>query len=246
MRIVVLSDIHSNLEALDAVLERARDEGAQATYVLGDIVGYGADPNAVIERLAEQPAAVLIAGNHDLAATGRFDIEWFNRVASDAITWTESVLDAEARDFLAKLEPRYDAAEGLLVHGSVVDPAAEYVLNLDAARASFQAAEFGHCFFGHTHLPTLFVDEGGRIDGHALRDGAGVSLEANGGKRFMVNPGSVGQPRDGDPRASMMVYDTTERSAVVHRVPYPIERAASKIREAGLPAMLADRLAIGH
>ena len=102
MRIVVLSDIHSNLEALDAVLERARDEGAQATYVLGDIVGYGADPNAVIERLIEQPAAVLIAGNHDLAATGRFDTEWFNPVAAQAITWTESVLDPDARALLTR------------------------------------------------------------------------------------------------------------------------------------------------
>ena len=246
MRIVVLSDIHSNLEALDAVLQRARDERVEATYVLGDIVGYGADPNAVVARLGEQPSSVLIAGNHDLAATGRFDTEWFNPVAAEAIAWTESILDPDARAFLTALEPRGDAAEGLLVHGSVVDPAAEYVLNLEVARASFEAAEFGHCFFGHTHLPTLFIDEGGRIDGRALRDGAGVSLESNGGKRFMVNPGSVGQPRDGDPRASMMIYDTADRSAVVHRVPYPIERAAAKIRHAGLPAVLADRLAVGH
>jgi len=246
VRILVLSDIHSNLEALDAVLQRARDERAEATYVLGDIVGYGADPNAVVARLAEQPSSVLIAGNHDLAATGRFDTEWFNSVAAEAIEWTESVMDPEARAFLTGLEPRGDSPEGLLVHGSVVDPAAEYVLNLDAARASFDAAEFGHCFFGHTHLPTLFVAESGRIEGHALRDGAGVSLESNGGKRFMVNPGSVGQPRDGDPRASMMIYDTADRSAVVHRVDYPIQDAASKIREAGLPSLLADRLAVGH
>lgn len=246
MRIVILSDIHSNLEALDAVLQRARDERAEATYVLGDIVGYGADPNAVVARLAEQPSAVLIAGNHDLAATGRFDTKWFNGVAAEAIEWTESVMDPDARAFLSGLEPRRDAAEGLLVHGSVVDPAAEYVLNLDIARASFEAAEFGHCFFGHTHLPMLFVDEGGRIDGHTLHDGAGVSLESNGGKRFMINPGSVGQPRDGDPRASMMMYDTADHTAVVCRVPYAIDRAASKIRDAGLPAVLADRLAIGH
>jgi predicted phosphodiesterase len=246
VRIAVLSDIHSNLEALDAVLQRAREEHAEATYVLGDIVGYGADPNAVVERLAEQPAAILIAGNHDLAATGRFDTEWFNAVAAEAITWTESVMDPDTRALLAGLEPRRDAPEGLLVHGSVVDPAAEYVLNLDVARASFEAAEFGHCFFGHTHLPTLFVDEGGRIDGYTLHDGARVSLESDGGKRFMVNPGSVGQPRDGDPRASMMIYDTTDRSAVVYRIPYAIERAASKIRDAGLPATLADRLAVGH
>ena len=246
MRIVVISDIHSNLEALDAVLDRAREERAEATYVLGDIVGYGADPNAVVGRLAEQPSAVCIAGNHDLAATDRFDTDWFNAVAAEAIDWTVSVMDADARAFLSGLEPRGDASEGLLVHGSVVDPAAEYVLNLDAARASFDAAEFTRCFFGHTHLPTLFVNDGGRILGSALRDGRPVSLHADGTKRFMVNPGSVGQPRDGDPRASMMIVDTEDGSAVVHRVPYAIDKAAGKIRDAGLPLALADRLSVGR
>src|SRR5205807_822270 len=147
---------------------------------------------AFAELCRERTGAWPIARNHDLAATGRFDTEWFNPVAAEAITWTESVLDPDARALLTKLEPRQDAAEGLLVHGSVVDPAAEYVLNFDAARASFNAAEFARCFFGHTHLPTIFVEEGGRIDGFALRDGNPVSLAANGSKRFMLNPGSVG------------------------------------------------------
>ena len=246
MRIAVISDIHSNLEALGAVLDRAADERADATYVLGDIVGYGADPDAVVARLAEQPSAFCIAGNHDLAATGRFDTAWFNSIATDAIVWTTSVMNDATRAFLSALEPRGDAAEGLLVHGSVVDPAAEYVMNVEAARASFGAGDFVRCFFGHTHLPTLFVDDGGRIDGRALRDGEPVSLAVNGSKRFMVNPGSVGQPRDGDPRASMMIVDTEEAAAVVHRVPYAIETAAAKIRDAGLPSALAERLAFGR
>jgi predicted phosphodiesterase len=246
VRIAVLSDIHSNLEALDAVLGRARDEGVDATYVLGDIVGYGADPDAVVARLAEQPSATCIAGNHDLAATGRFDTAWFNSIATEAIEWTVEVMEETTRAFLSGLEPTGDAAEGLLVHGSVVDPAAEYVLSVEAARASFNAAAFVRCFFGHTHLPTLFTDEGGRIDGIALRDGELVSLTSNDGTRFMINPGSVGQPRDGDPRASMMVMDTDRASAVVHRVPYAIDTAAGKIRDAGLPVALADRLSLGR
>jgi predicted phosphodiesterase len=246
VRIAVLSDIHSNLEALDAVLARARDENAEATYVLGDIVGYGADPDAVTARLLEQPSVTLIAGNHDLAATGRFDTQWFNDVAATAIEWTTSVMRAETRDALSALEPRGSAAEGLLVHGSVVDPATEYVLHVDAARASFNAEPFACCFFGHTHLPTLFVrDKQTRIDGRTLRDGVRVTLDGD-SDRYMINPGSVGQPRDGDPRASMMIFDTSERSAVVHRVPYPIEQAAAKIRDAGLPRVLADRLSAGR
>ena len=245
MRIAVISDVHSNLEALDTVLARVHELNAAEILVLGDIVGYGADPDAVVSRLANEEATFLIAGNHDLAATGRFDTAWFNSVATEAIVWTTSVLSNESRTLLEALEPRGSTQGALLVHGSVVDPAAEYVTDPRTARASFDAESFSLCFFGHTHLPTaFFADEAGRIEGRVLRDGESVTLD--GGKRSMVNPGSVGQPRDGDPRASFMIYDSEEAVATIHRVEYPVERAQEKIRAAGLPSVLADRLAIGH
>jgi predicted phosphodiesterase len=245
VRIAVISDVHSNLEALDVVLTRAHELDASEVLVLGDIVGYGADPDAVVARLANEEASFLIAGNHDLAATGRFDTAWFNSVATQAIEWTSSVISKESRTLLEGLEPRGSVGDALLVHGSVVDPVAEYVTNPRTARASFDAEMFSLCFFGHTHLPTaFFFDEAGRIEGRVLRDGEAVSL--NGGKRSMVNPGSVGQPRDGDPRASFLIYDEEGATTTIHRVVYPVERAQAKIRAAGLPDVLADRLAVGH
>lgn len=245
MRVAVLSDIHANLEALDAVLGRARAEGFDAVYVLGDIVGYGADPDAVIRRLREEPSATLIGGNHDLAAVGRFDTTWFNRAAAEAIRWTAGVLGEPHRRFLKGLEASGRADDTLLVHGSAVDPVAEYVVNEARAVASFEADEFDVCLFGHTHLPTAFVRApSGRVEGGVLPDGEALSLEP--GARYMLNPGSVGQPRDGDPRASFMVFDSGARTAVVHRVEYAIEQAQRKIRAAGLPEPLADRLAVGR
>lgn len=245
MRIAVLSDVHSNIEALDAVLERARGEDAGATYVLGDIVGYGADPDAVIQRVGALPNVLLLAGNHDLAVTGRFDLTWFNSAAAEAIRWTADAMAQSSRRALEGLQPRGDADGALLVHGSVVDPAAEYVTSVRAAADSFAAQPFSLCFFGHTHLPTVFRSEGsGKVGGAVLADGDLVELPR--GERWMLNPGSVGQPRDGDPRASFMIYDTDERTAIVLRVPYEIERAQAKIRAAGLPRALADRLAEGR
>lgn len=245
MRLAVLSDLHANLEALDAVLERLGSERVDSTYVLGDIVGYGADPDAVVERVTSIPDVVLISGNHDLAACGRFDTEWFNDKARAAIEWTSRTMDPSALDRLAALEPVLDTAEGLCVHGSVAEPATEYVVKDADARKSFEAGNFTRCFFGHTHLPTMFVREpDGRVHGSVLRDGREVSID--GDARVMLNPGSVGQPRDGDPRASFMVVDTGTARAVVHRVEYDVARAQRKIRAAGLPDPLADRLARGR
>lgn len=246
MRIAVLSDIHSNLEALDAVLARARAEDAERVYVLGDSVGYGADPAAVLERLSSLEDATLIAGNHDLAAVGRFDARWFNSVAAEAIVWTGEQLSGEARALLDELPSRTDGTDPLLVHGSVVDPVAEYVTNERIAGASFAAEAFDLCFFGHTHLPMMFTKRhDGGVRGEQLADATPVSL-ADGVARVMVNPGSVGQPRDGDPRASFLIWDTTAGSVTVLRVPYEIETAQAKIRDAGLPGVLADRLALGR
>lgn len=249
MLIAVLSDIHANLEALDAVLGHAREAGVCATYVLGDIVGYGADPQGVLDRLGALENTCLIAGNHDLAAVGRFDSSWFNTAAEDAIRWTAKELDDRGRTALEALEPRDKTPERLLVHGSVVEPITEYVTRSDIAARSFDAEEFSLCFFGHTHMPTVFVrgrkDVRSRkdVEGAVLKDRAPVRL---GPGRTMMNPGSVGQPRDGDPRASFLLFDDVERVATLQRVTYDIDTAQRKIRAAGLPDVLADRLALGR
>lgn len=238
----MLSDLHSNLEALDAVLAAIDEQGCERLLVLGDVVGYGADPDAVIERLVDR-GAVTIAGNHDLAAVGRFDATWFNDVAAAAIAWTSETMRPAARAFLDGLEPRRDEPGSLLVHGSVRDPVAEYLLSLPDAEASFDLAAFDLAFFGHTHLPTVFrrgVD--GRVSGWVMDEG--VPLELEPGVRYMLNPGSVGQPRDRDPRAAFLVWENGR--AVGHRVSYPIEKAAAKITAAGLPGWLAERLSLGE
>lgn len=242
MRLAILSDLHSNLEALDAVLAAADEAGCERAIVLGDIVGYGADPDAVIARLRER-TAITIAGNHDLAATGGFDTRWFNASAAAAIAWTQGVMTEESTTYLNSLEPQRETEHGLLVHGSVRDPIAEYLLSADDAAVSFELAQFPLAFFGHTHLPTVFrrtVD--GRVRGWVVSEGEEIALSPE--ERYMLNPGSVGQPRDRDPRAAFMVYE--DGRVVAHRVPYPIEHAATKIRDAGLPAWLADRLSLGE
>jgi predicted phosphodiesterase len=242
VRIAVLSDVHSNLEALDAVLGAADDAGCERAIVLGDIVGYGADPDAVIGRLTERDA-ILIAGNHDLAAIGEFDTTWFNDVASAAIEWTQSVMTPEAKAVLGGLGPLRETEHGLLVHGSVRDPIAEYLLSADEAAPSFELGRFPLAFFGHTHLPTVFRRTAdGRVTGWVMSEGEEVALIP--GERYMLNPGSVGQPRDRDPRAAFLVFE--DGRAVGHRVAYPIEQAAKKIRAAGLPDWLADRLSLGQ
>lgn len=243
MRIAVLSDVHANLEALDAVLARADELGAERHWVLGDLVGYNADPDAVLMRL-DEIGATLLAGNHDLAATGRFDVTWFNRVAAEAIRWTADRLGRELLDRLRALEPRRDADGTVLVHGSVADPAAEYVVNISDARSSFDEEPFGLCFFGHTHLPSAFVRSDGEIERRPLPHGEPLRLED--GWRSMVNPGSVGQPRDGDPRASFLIFEPDDRVVTVHRVAYDVAGAQAKIRAAGLPDVLADRLGVGR
>ena len=238
MRIAVLSDVHANLEALEAVLD---DAEADRVLVLGDLVGYNADPDAVIRRLRDDDAT-LIAGNHDLAATERFDVSWFNEVAAEAIRWTRDVASAQTMSELASLEPAAEDGPNLLVHGSVVDPAAEYLRNALQARASFEAASFDVAFYGHTHVPAAFAEEGGLVA--ELPAGEGLSVDLRDGVRLLLNPGSVGQPRDGDPRASYLVVD--DGVARWHRVAYDVGATQRKIRRAGLPEVLADRLTLGR
>lgn len=238
MRIAVLSDVHSNIEALDAVLE---DAGAEGVVVLGDIVGYNADPVAVLKRLHDVDA-LLIAGNHDLAAVNRFDVRWFNPVAAQAVRWTATQLDPAAFEGLAHLEPSAWWNGRLLVHGSVREPAVEYVRDELAAAASFAAADFDVGFHGHTHVPAAFMAGPAGVVEAPVGDGTRIEFEK--GLRYFLNPGSVGQPRDGDPRAAYVILE--ESAAEWRRVEYDVTSAMRKIRESGLPDVLADRLEVGR
>ena len=246
MRIAVISDIHGNLAALQAVLTAIDDAGAEAIWCLGDVVGYGAEPIECLDQLAGLSAPLVrVAGNHDLGTAGRLDLAAFNPEGRTAILWTRPRLAADHRRWLER-EPRYDAGnDATLVHGSPRDPTWEYITSSAIAETGLAYLERPLGFFGHTHLPAIYAKNGGGPV-KRIKPGADspVSLPAL-GQRWLVNPGSVGQPRDGDPRAAFLLFDPVELSVTFKRVPYPVEVPAAKIRAAGLPAILADRLAYG-
>jgi predicted phosphodiesterase len=240
MRIAVLSDIHSNLPALDAIL--AHLGPVEAVWHLGDVVGYGPDPDRVVARLAEV-GAVGVRGNHDAAALGGPEIEWFNPDARAAIEWTRDTITASTRAWLAALPEIRIIGDHTLVHGSPRDPLREYVTSLAAVRAAFADVTTPHALHGHTHVPIGFTLEGpGNVA--AVQPDDGATLEYA-GRRAFLNPGSVGQPRDGVPAASGMILDTDAASATWHRIAYDIEGVQRAMRAAGLPSRLADRLSFG-
>ncbi len=239
MRTAVLSDVHSNLEALRAVLE---DSPYDRILVLGDLVGYNADPDAVLTELRDA-GATLIAGNHDLAVAGRFDVQWFNDVAASVVRWTAERLDPRLLDHLSTLEPIAWSEGQLLVHGSVCEPATEYLRDTGSAAASFAAAEFELCLHGHTHIPAAFESRGGKVVELEV-EGDRSSIEFVPGRRYLLNPGSVGQPRDGDRRASYLIIE--DGRAEWRRVEYDVATTMRKVRDAGLPEVLAARLEVGR
>jgi diadenosine tetraphosphatase ApaH/serine/threonine PP2A family protein phosphatase len=247
MRYLVISDIHANLEALETVMADAAALNYDRLLVLGDLVGYGADPNAVCERVRELAPHALIRGNHDKVGSGVESPEGFNAVARNAIRWTFDNLTEENRAWLAALPPGPMVVDDLIeiCHGTPFDEDAYVFDDLDALRA-MHAARRPLCLFGHTHVQV----------GHYLsRDQFGLSTaddqrplmipleEAN---RYLVNPGSVGQPRDGDPRAGFGLVDTATREMTIYRIEYPIAKAQARIMEEGLPEVLAQRLALGR
>lgn len=239
MRIAVLSDVHSNLVALDAVLAHA---GAiDACWHLGDIVGYGPDPDGVVARLAGI-GALGVRGNHDAAAIGGDEIEHFNPDARAAMEWTRGAISDETRDWLTGLPERRTMGDLTLVHGSPRDPIWEYLTTASIARASFAALTTTHGLNGHTHVPVAFVLDADRVVPLRPRDGERLTFA---GLRVLLNPGSVGQPRDGDPAASYLILDPDLEVATWHRVPYDIGAVQAAMREAGLPRRLAERLALG-
>ncbi|MEO8510593.1 MAG: metallophosphoesterase family protein [Chloroflexota bacterium] len=240
MRIAVLSDIHSNLAALDAV--RADLPPVDEVWALGDIVGYGPQPNEVIAALQELGARSVM-GNHDGAAIGTVDARDFNPDAALAIAWTAAALDDNARAYLAALpEVRVDG-QLTAVHGSPRDPIWEYVVSASIARASFPAFETPICLFGHTHVPIVFTEVDDDAAVVQAVPGVPVLLE---GHRAMVNPGSVGQPRDGNPQSSYCLLDTDAGQVDFRRVPYDIERTQRAMRGHDLPPRLIERLSYGR
>lgn len=252
MRYLVLSDIHGNLEALDAAL--AGGGSWDHALVLGDLVGYGADPNAVIERLRGLPRATMIRGNHDKVAVGLDSVEGFNYLARHAITWTAATLTPANRDWLAALPqgPVLVDPEIEICHGAPFDEDCYIFDDLDATRA-LRSARAALCLFGHTHVPAAYRHDASRrsrgdFDLQLIGPPRGarfpIALDAT--SRLLVNCGAVGQPRDGDPQAAFGVLDMSARTLTVTRVPYDVGTAQEKILAAGLPDALAQRLAVGR
>jgi predicted phosphodiesterase len=247
MRYLVLTDIHANLEALDTCLADAALQGYDATLVLGDIVGYGPDPNAAVERIEALHPAAMIRGNHDKVACGLEQPEGFNAVARRAALWTFETLSPENKRWLAALPKGPVVVDDTIqiCHGSPVDEDAYLFDELDAVRALKMSAR-PLCLFGHTHYPVTFALTNGRVDTiggpHSL-DGPLVLQE---GAKYLMNPGAVGQPRDGDARAAYAIADTTAKRVDLFRLDYPIETTQAKVTKAGLPDVLAHRLAVGR
>jgi predicted phosphodiesterase len=240
MRIAVLSDIHANLPALEAVL--AALGPVDAVWHLGDVVGYGPHPDEVVARLREL-GAVGVRGNHDAAVGDLGMAEWFNADAQRAIAWTAGRISPETRAWLAGLPERAELGEMTLVHGSPRDATWEYIMTTPDARANLAAFATPYCLFGHTHVPAAWREVDGRVEPLGPTHGSVLPLD---GRRLLLNPGSVGQPRDGDPRASAAILDTAASTLTWHRVAYPIATTRADIRAVGLPGWLADRLVDGR
>ena len=244
MRVAIVSDIHGNRHAFEAVLEVIEAEGFEETWCLGDLVGYGADPDACV-ALATSRCAVCLAGNHDLAVTGALSLDEFSSGAATAARWTRETISQGARNWLAGLAPAGQVGDVSLYHGSPRDPVWEYVLSLDAADAGLDAAGSRIALIGHSHMALAFHrPAGGPVEGYRRRADTRAALDGDGA--WLLNPGSVGQPRDGDPRAAWIELDTDAPSAVWRRTVYDVAGAAAAIREAGLPDSLAARLEAGR
>lgn len=246
MHVAIVSDIHANRQAFEAVLADARAADADELWCLGDLVGYGADPDACVE-LAREHVAICLAGNHDLAVTGELPMDEFSRGAGISARWTQGVIAPDNLAFLRELRPAGVEAEFGLFHASPRDPVWEYVLSDLLADRCFDEAAQRVCFIGHSHVALAFTRED--ADRPAPTAGAqrghGATADVR-DRRWLLNPGSVGQPRDGDPRAAWALLDTTAGRVEWRRTPYDVEGAAAAIRAAGLPDSLAERLGYGQ
>jgi predicted phosphodiesterase len=243
MQVAIASDIHGNRHAFEAVIAAAEEGGAEELWCLGDLVGYGGDPDACV-ALAREHCTVCLAGNHDLAVVDVLSLEEFSRGAALAAQWTRDAIRPQTREFLLSLEPQGSAREVGLFHASPRDPVWEYVLSGLTAELCFDATDFRVSLIGHSHVALSFDRQEGSPASGTTRK-AGTDLDVSTG-RWLINPGSAGQPRDGDPRAAWLMLDTERWIASYRRAEYDIAGAMAAIRAANLPDSLAERLQHGQ
>jgi diadenosine tetraphosphatase ApaH/serine/threonine PP2A family protein phosphatase len=241
MRVAVISDVHGNLHALEAVLAELEREQPDEIWCLGDLVGYGPQPNRCCEVVSAR-AETCLAGNHDLGVLGSIDLEDFSHDAARSARWTRDQLDDDVRSWLGGLRPEGERDGAQLFHASARDPVWEYILSGEAAADTLELTTAPVVLVGHSHVALAIGLHGRRLTGGLARAGKEVELD---GSRWLLNPGSVGQPRDGDPRAAYLVLDLDAGRAEFRRVGYDVKRTQAEIRELGLPPALAERLAIG-
>ena len=243
MRVAIATDIHGNRHAFEAVIDAAERDGAEELWCLGDLVGYGGDPDASVE-LARRHCSVCLAGNHDLAVVDVLSLEEFSRGAALAATWTRDVIQPETREFLLALKPEGTAQGVGLFHASPRDPIWEYVLSGLTAELCFDVTDFRVSLIGHSHVALSFDrQEGTPASGTTRKEGTELDISKG---QWLINPGSTGQPRDGDPRAAWLLLDTDAWTAKYMRAEYDIAGAQAAIRAANLPDSLAERLAHGQ
>jgi predicted phosphodiesterase len=243
MRYAIIADIHANLAAFQSVLEDIRmNGGVDEIWCLGDIVGYGPDPRECL-KMVEKHCTICISGNHDLAAIGKLDLSYFNPTAAEACRWTTAQLNPIDVRYLEDLPTEAEIGDFLLVHGSPSGPSLEYIISASIAEKNFDYFNHKFCLVGHSHLPAAFKREGNTCQSIHLTVGIGLVLHAH---RTIVNPGSVGQPRDGDPRASYAIYDSEGMMLRLYRVEYNIGATQDKMMQAGLPVPLITRLEQGR
>jgi len=242
MRYAIISDIHSNLAAFQAVLQDIeRRGGVDRIWCLGDVVGYGPDPRECIQTL-RQYEHICVAGNHDWGALQKIDLSDFNREAADACRWTGRQLGPEEIDYLDRLPLTTQESDFTLAHGSPREPIWEYLISVYSAKISFDHFQTKYCLVGHSHTPLFFEQNNDNCVLHEIAPDSTLTLADN---RLIINPGSIGQPRDGDPRASYAIYDSDQNIISNYRVPYEIEITQQKMAEYGLPPRLIARLSYG-
>lgn len=241
MRYGIFGDVHSNLEALDAVINVYKKESIDIYMCVGDVVGYAADPKECIEKV-KSLAMVTVAGNHDWAAVNLFSPETFNPFAKEAILWTRKQLDDGEKDFLETLKLVHKNENLTLVHGTLDSPRDfNYMTDGYIAEESFRRMETNICFIGHTHLAGVYIKEGNDRISYRLDPSFGIKPE----NKYIINVGSVGQPRDSNHKAAYCIYDSDKKEVQIKRVEYDSKTARKKIIEAGLPIFLGDRLFLG-